>query len=96
MALTRFDWDPTKNASNLAKHGLSFGEAQHAFADPLRVIARDLGHSEREARYDRFGVVGSGIATVRFTIRGGVIRIIGAGYWRKGKAVYEKQNHLHE
>ena len=96
MALTRFDWDPAKDAGNQIKHGLSFGEAQHAFADPRRVIARDLGHSEGEPRYYCFGVVGSGIATVRFTIRSGVIRIIGAGYWRKGKAVYEKQNPLHE
>jgi hypothetical protein len=33
--------------------------------------------------------------TVRFTFRGGFIRIIGAGYWRKGKAGYEAENHLH-
>lgn len=32
---------------------------------------------------------------VRFTYRRKVIRIIGAGYWRKGKAVYEKENRLH-
>jgi uncharacterized DUF497 family protein len=24
-----------------------------------------------------------------------VIRIIGAGYWRKGKAIYEKEDRLH-
>jgi len=27
--------------------------------------------------------------TVRFTYRGSVIRIIGAGYWRKGRKIYE-------
>ena len=37
-----------------------------------------------------------GILTVRFTRRGEAIRIIGAGYWRKGKAIYEKENPLHE
>lgn len=26
----------------------------------------------------------------------GTIRIIGAGYWRKGKAVYEKENRLQQ
>jgi hypothetical protein len=31
--------------------------------------------------------------TVRFTWRAGRIRIIGAGYWRKGKKIYEQQNH---
>jgi hypothetical protein len=30
--------------------------------------------------------------TVRFTYRAGVIRIFGAGYWRKGKKIYEREN----
>jgi hypothetical protein len=34
------------------------------------------------------------VLTVRFTWRDGTIRIIGAGYWRKGKAIYEQQNPL--
>ena len=42
------------------------------------------------------GQVGDGVLTVRFTYRDNVIRIIGAGYWRKGKAIYEKQNQIHE
>jgi hypothetical protein len=29
---------------------------------------------------------------VRFIQRGDRIRIIGAGYWRKGKQLYEKTN----
>jgi hypothetical protein len=33
--------------------------------------------------------------TVRFTLREGVIRIYGAGYWRKGKKIYEEANQLH-
>jgi len=33
--------------------------------------------------------------TVRFTIRGDKVRIIGAGYWRRGKAFYEEANQLH-
>jgi hypothetical protein len=43
-----------------------------------------------EAR--RFGEVAGGILTVRFTYRAAVIRMIGAGYWRKGKAIYEREN----
>ena len=27
--------------------------------------------------------------------RAAVIRIIGAGYWRKGKAIYERENQIH-
>ena len=41
-----FEWDDDKNLVNLAKHHVSFYEAQLAFADPQRVIARDIGHSE--------------------------------------------------
>jgi len=72
--------------------GVSFAEAQYAFFDPRRVIAEDLDHSGTEARYFRFGQVGGGVMTVRFTWRHGRIRIIGAGYWRKGKTIYEQQN----
>jgi uncharacterized DUF497 family protein len=60
------------------------------------VIAEDVSHSADEKRYYCFGEVGGGILTVRFTYRGGVIRIFGAGYWRKGKALYEKQNQIHK
>jgi len=61
-----------------------------------RVIAEDLAHSETEKRYFCFGEVEGGVLTVRFTCRGGVIRIIGAGYWRKGKAIYERENQIHQ
>ena len=82
--------------ANQAKHGVPFSQAQFAFADPLRVIARDLDHSATEDRFYCFGRVEASVLTVRFTYRGGVIRIIGAGFWRKGKAVYEQENRLHE
>ncbi len=87
-----FEWDPTKDRANRAKHGVSFTVAQQAFLDPRRVIAEDLDHSAGERRYFCFGEVGGGILTVRFTWREGRIRIFGAGYWRKGKAIYEQQN----
>ena len=56
------------------------------------IIAEDLNHSQKEKRYYCFGKVGNEIITVRFTYRGSVIRIIGAGYWRKGRKIYESQN----
>ena len=87
-----FDWDPVKDRINRTKHGISFERAQHAFFDPRRVIAEDLDHSAAERRYFCFGVVDGGVMTVRFTYRGGRIRIFGAGYWRKGKKIYEAQN----
>ena len=91
-----FDWDPNKDLENQEKHGISFADAQHAFADPGRVIGQDISHSGEEQRYYCFGKVGGGVLTVRFTLRSNVIRIIGAGYWRKGKVIYERENKVHE
>ena len=95
MDRVRFEWDENKAAANLRKHGVSFTLAQEAFFDPRRVLARDLGHGRPEPRWYCLGRAGGGILTVRFTLRGGAIRIIGAGYWRKGRAIYEKENSLH-
>ena len=85
-----FEWDDGKNEQNKEKHGVSFFDAQYAFADPNRVIIEDLGHSENEDRK-----VKGGIMTVRFTERQGRIRIIGAGYWRKGRKIYDQENQIH-
>ena len=92
MKKAKFEWDASKDKQNQEKHSVSFEFAQYAFADPNRVIAEDLSHCQKEKRYYCFGKVGEGIITVRFTFRGSVIRIIGAGYWRKGRKLYESQN----
>ena len=84
-----------KDKLNRKKHNVSFSLAQRAFLDPDRIIARDLKHSKKEQRYYCIGRVGEGILTVRFTYRSNVIRIIGAGYWRKGKVIYEKKNKIY-
>ncbi len=89
---TSFEWDEDKNQTNLEKHGVAFETAQLAFIDAKRVIAEDLEHSSNEKRYYCFGKVEGGVLTVRFTYRGNSIRIFGAGFWRKGKKIYEEQN----
>jgi len=94
--MTRFEWDADKEHRNQAKHGVGFRLARYAFADPRRVIAEDSAHSAGEDRFFCIGRAGGGILTVRFTYRGNAIRIIGAGYWRKGKDLYEKRNSVHE
>ena len=87
-----FEWDDEKDRSNIEKHGVEFSVAQKAFLDPHRIIAEDDAHSAIEKRYFCIGLVESEILTVRFTWREGRIRIFGAGYWRKGKQIYEEQN----
>lgn len=87
-----FEWDDTKDALNRVKHGVGFDEAQRAFLDPRRVIAVDEAHSDAEPRRFCLGMVNGRVMTVRFTLRGKTIRIIGAGYWRKGRSTYEREN----
>ncbi len=96
MSEPNFEWDEAKNLENQQKHGVSFYEAQHAFLDSKRIIAKDITHSQEEPRYYCFGLneENNGILTVRFTYRSGRIRIFGAGYWRKGKKVYEQTNSI--
>jgi len=96
MSTATFEWDTNKDKINQEKHGVSFFEAQRAFWDANRVIAEDVEHSHSEERYYCFGKVDGEVMTVRFTYRNNKIRIIGAGYWRKGKKIYEKEkNEIH-
>jgi len=90
-----FEWDSDKDQENYKKHGVPFALAQLAFLDHNRIILKDLGHSDREQRYYCLGEVDGGIMTVRFTYRTDKIRIIGAGYWRKWKKIYERENQVH-
>ena len=92
--ITTFEWDENKNEYNRQKHNVPFEEAQYVFSDSNRIIAKDLEHSESEERYYCFGKIGENVVTVRFTYRNNKIRLIGAGYWRKGKQIYEKENKI--
>ena len=90
-----FEWDSAKDELNQRKHDVSFAMAQLAFLDPSRIILEGLEHGDDEKRFYCLGRVSEGIMTVRFTFRNNKIRIIGAGYWRKGKKIYEKENKIH-
>jgi len=90
-----FEWDVGKDLLNREKHGVSFALAQLAFLDPQRVVLADTDHSEDECGFYCLGLVAEGVMTVRFTYRERIIRIFGAGYWRKGKKTYEQENHIH-
>lgn len=93
---SNFEWDLDKDQENQEKHGVAFALAQRAFLDDHRVILEDIEHSDNEKRYYCLGRVSGGIMTVRFTYRKEKIRIIGAGFWRKGKKIYERENKIHE
>ena len=91
MNETPFEWDEAKNRINQEKHGVPFDLAQQAFSDPRRMILEDLDHGSGEPRFFCLGIVNGEVMTVRFTWRGEHIRIFGAGYWRKGRRIYEQE-----
>ncbi len=84
--------EEAKDRLDRAKHGDLLRLGASGLLRSSRVIAEDLAHSGGERRYFCFGEVVGGVMTVRFTYRAGSIRIFGAGYWRKGKKIYEQQN----
>jgi len=86
-----FEWDEAKELENIRKHGVDFKQASRAFMDTDRIIADDSAHSRAEPRLFCIGLVESKPVTVRFTYRNQTIRIIGAGFWRKGTRLYEKE-----
>jgi len=74
-----FEWDPTKAASNLAKHKISFEGAATVFGDPLGCIVADPRHSFRELRFVLLGLSQrQRLLAVMYAERGEAIRIISA------------------
>ncbi len=53
----RFEWDPSKAASNFNKHGVEFSEALRVFADPFLVVEQDR-IVDGELRWQAIGAVG--------------------------------------
>ena len=85
------EWDPTKAALNLAKHGVSFATAIEAFFDPAGLVIEDPEPIRGEARLVLLGMTWSGALLVvvhTFDHATGVIRIISA---RRATAAERKQ-----
>jgi uncharacterized DUF497 family protein len=51
-----FEWNASKAAENLKKHGVGFPEATTVFGDPLELTIPDPDHSESEPRYLSVGL----------------------------------------
>lgn len=78
MALL-FEWDPEKADKNLAKHRVSFAEAESVFTDEYSREIPDPDHSWTEKRFILLGRSHRGrLLVVVFTERGDSIRIISA------------------
>jgi uncharacterized DUF497 family protein len=94
---TRFEWDPTKAANHLRKHGVSFQMAARVFTDPYALVELDRIESGEE-RWQTIGVVeGVLMLMVANTVREQddieVIRIISARRAnRRERRRYEEEN----
>lgn len=87
-----FEWDPEKAARNLAKHRVSFPEAQSAFGDALAAEMPDPAHSLDEERMILIGrSYRERLLVVVFTERSDSIRIISARQaTRYERKIYEE------
>lgn len=71
-----FDWDEEKNQTNIEKHGVSFQEAEEAFAQYTDIRP---ANRKGETRWALVGATSSGRSVlVVFTMRGKVARIMTA------------------
>ena len=87
------EWDPSKAAENLAKHGVPFEEASTVFCDPLGKIVDDPRHSVGERRFVLLGHSDRRrLLAVMFTDRAGAVRLISARRaTRRERREYEDQ-----
>lgn len=72
-----FEWDPTKDMFNQAKHDLAFEDAVKVF-DSGHLIENSTRPEHGEVRWQAIGRIGPDYITVIFTIRGEKRRVISA------------------
>jgi uncharacterized protein len=71
----KFDWDPAKNASNEAKHGLSLAAASALWAGPVFTMT---SNRPGELRHLAIGLIEGCHWTVVYAPRGDQFRLISA------------------
>ena len=90
MNSIKFEWEASKAASNIQKHGVTFEEARTVFFDERARLINDPDHSESEERFILLGFSSSLRVIVVchcYRSEGNVIRIISA---RKATATEKK------
>ena len=56
LNLLTYEWNRSKEATNIKDHGVSFHEASTVFLDPLSLSFYDPDHSEEEDRFITLGI----------------------------------------
>lgn len=86
-----FEYDPNKNASNLAKHGIDFEQAKLLWDDEKQVIAQSW--NEPEIRYMLIAKLADKHWSAFFTMRNNVIRLISVRRSRRKEIICYEQYH---
>ena len=82
-----FEWNETKRAQNLAKHGVDFLDEARIFDNPA-LVREDTRHDYGETRLIALGITDGIVYVITYTMRGEVTRIISA--WQGGRKEYEQ------
>jgi len=70
------EFDPAKDAANIAKHGISLARAAEMDLSSA-LIRLDARRDYGEARWRAIGLIGGRLHALVFTMRGQVVRVIG-------------------
>jgi uncharacterized protein len=89
---TGFQWDGGNADKNWALHQVSQSACEQVFFNRPVLVAPDVEHSEREARFAALGRTNAGRRlTIVFTVRGTLVRIISArDMSRRERRMYEQ------
>ena len=85
-----FEYDSTKSASNLSKHGIDFDQAQALWDDPWMLEAP--AKTEDEPRFISIGKIEGKHWSAIWTPRGHAVRIISVRRARKEEIGYYEGN----
>jgi uncharacterized DUF497 family protein len=84
ISKVKFDWDPDKNTSNQAKHGISLAEACALWQGPVVTLP---SKNPDELRHLAIGLIEGKHWTVVFAPRGDHLRLISARRSRTNEKV---------
>lgn len=69
------EFDPGKDAANIAKHGVSLSAASEMVLDDAVIVA-DTRFDYGEERFNAYGLIGETLHAMTFTLRGDDLRVI--------------------
>ncbi|MEE4199104.1 BrnT family toxin [Erythrobacter sp.] len=72
----KVEYDPAKDATNRAKHGVSLAFGERVFDDVFRLVIDASRQTDGENRLKAIGVIDGKVWTAVYTLRGSTVRLI--------------------